>query len=166
MPLTTRTKSLVAATVVTTLSMGGPAWAQDYNAHQNFNAHTKKCTEINLGLVKKHVCSPDVHIAGTVYEKAEFSPDPKAEVRLKISHPFSLDTGYQGVSSNGCVPADGVNYFGQGVSTCTYVKDVHVEKGHIKFEMRQSVKLSIGIPHVKTWGVEIPLWHHNFDLKK
>lgn len=166
MPIMKQIKSLAAATLVTTLSMAGSAWAQDYSAHQNFHAHTKKCTEINLGLFKKHVCSPDVDIAGTVYEKAEFSPDPKAEVRLKITHPFSLDTGYQGVSSNGCVPQDGVNYFGQGVSICTYVKDVHVENDHIKFDMRQSAKLSIGIPHVKTWSVELSLWHHNFDLKK
>ncbi|NHQ72849.1 hypothetical protein HAT86_00005 [Roseovarius gahaiensis] len=111
------------------------------------------------------MCIPDVHIAGTVCERAEFSPDPKAELRLKVNHPASFDTGFQGVSSNGCVPVDGVSYFGEGVSTCTYVKDVHVSKDRIKFDMRQSFKLSIGIPHVKTWGVEVHLWHHNFDLK-
>lgn len=155
-------KAAVASAAIV-VCIGGSVHAKEYKAHQNFNAHTKKCED--LGILG-HACTPDVHISGTVYEEAEFSPKPQAKVRLKVDSPISFDTGFQGVESTGCKPVPGVSYFGEGVSYCTDIKDVHVSGDQIKFDIKQSLKISIGIPHVKTWGVNVPLWHKNVDIKK
>lgn len=154
-----RNATIIATTVV---CLGGTVHAKEYKSHQNFNAHTKKC--VDLGFLG-HACTPDVHISGTVYEEAEFSPKPQAKVRLKVDSPISFDTGFQGADSTGCMPVPGVSYFGEGVSYCTDVKNVHYSGDQIKFDIKQSLKLSIGIPNVKTWGVEVPLWHKNVDIK-
>lgn len=152
-----------AVIVAAAFGFGGQAYAQSASAHQDFNAQIKKC--VDLGKLLGHACTPDIHITGTAYEKVEFTPNPQAKVRLKVTSPFSFDTGFQGIDSSGCEPV-GATFYGEGAFYCTTVSDINISDEQIKFNIAQSMKMTIGIPHVKEWSVEVPLWHRAVDVRK